>query len=476
MDIMQQAKDAALDAIDTDFQEVFTRWTKMAPWRSAEKGGPGSGFHGHAGRPGERGGSAPKGTGSAGEPAATRLPAATAPSIDEVKAATESFYDDLHAQNYESNPVIRAWIGGGTEPEHWLNAIQQRAPQYKDNIAKTLSDGIGVSYKDANLFIKEWAHSSNKSFTAQIIQSAAADEFGLPYSKWQQSLYDKAADIWERDWQRNLDYITLFQEVDSDQAKAFMNMAISDLPFQEEAKDKLQALFPDGLEMPESSPAEAARFLSKLDSGVRQLRSEQMDRTKQALRWIYNDTQRDLKEQGISELILYRGFQSEAISMLEPGETVGVYTNALASWSAERETADLFATGLDENEGATFARPVPASRVFSTPRTGFGCLNEWEFVLLGNEDDEAVVVYTINDGKTKTIKSMMEDDMAKRVINLDDGDDNADWIKKVRGGESQKKELAIHDELAAQHGKPTTEEEGWPDIEPATDESTDEDA
>lgn len=36
----------------------------------------------------------------------------------------------------------------------------------------------------------------------------------------------------------------------------------------------------------------------------------------------------------------------------------------------------------------------------------------------------------------------------KTIINVDEGDENADWIKRVRGGESQKRELAIHDQIA----------------------------
>ena len=42
------------------FEKVLSRWTRE---QMVERGGPGSGHHGHAGRPGERGGSLPKGYG-----------------------------------------------------------------------------------------------------------------------------------------------------------------------------------------------------------------------------------------------------------------------------------------------------------------------------------------------------------------------------------------------------------------------------
>jgi hypothetical protein len=64
MDIVQQAKDAATEAIEADFQRVFAAWQKMAPWQHSEKGGAGSGNFGHSGRPGQRGGSDDSGGGT----------------------------------------------------------------------------------------------------------------------------------------------------------------------------------------------------------------------------------------------------------------------------------------------------------------------------------------------------------------------------------------------------------------------------
>lgn len=64
MDSMQQAKEAAIAAIEADFQQVFAAWQKMAPWQYSEKGGSGSGNFGHSGRPGQRGGSDDSGGGT----------------------------------------------------------------------------------------------------------------------------------------------------------------------------------------------------------------------------------------------------------------------------------------------------------------------------------------------------------------------------------------------------------------------------
>lgn len=42
---------------------------------------------------------------------------------------------------------------------------------------------------------------------------------------------------------------------------------------------------------------------------------------------------------------------------------------------------------------------------------------------------------------------------APKIINIDEGDINADWIKLVNGGRSRIRELAIHKKLAAQYAK-----------------------
>ena len=57
----------------------------------------------------------------------------------------------------------------------------------------------------------------------------------------------------------------------------------------------------------------------------------------------------------------------------------------LSSWSTSHGTAMDFARGefgLEGSEGMIFGVTVPASDVLGCARTGFGCLNEFEYVLL----------------------------------------------------------------------------------------------
>ena len=63
----------------------------------------------------------------------------------------------------------------------------------------------------------------------------------------------------------------------------------------------------------------------------------------------------------------------------------------------------------------------------------------------------------------------------KKIINIDEGDHNADWIKRVNGGKSREQELAIHEELAKQYaaeaGEEASEEAGEEAVAEAVDDT-----
>ena len=117
--------------------------------------------------------------------------------------------------------------------------------------------------------------------------------------------------------------------------------------------------------------------------------------------------------------------------------------------------------------GQTFAIKVSADRVFSTPRTGFGCLNEWEFVVLGHTADRASVITVYEDGKKRS--SVKSKEFAMKIINLDDSDVNADWIKLVNP-EATARDRALHAKLAgeADTSEADTSETDWPEPETAS--------
>jgi len=135
-----------------------------------------------------------------------------------------------------------------------------------------------------------------------------------------------------------------------------------------------------------------------------------MTQMRKLLRAMYNRTQEHLKKlfpDGF--VLLFRGaqFESEELYMKyhkhgiknEKGYGFGILqTNPIASYSLEKGIAEGFATSGDFDANSKFIHFgfVPINRILSTPFTGFGCLGEKEFVVLGNKqwwplayDDEA---------------------------------------------------------------------------------------
>ena len=90
------------------------------------------------------------------------------------------------------------------------------------------------------------------------------------------------------------------------------------------------------------------------------------------LRSVYENTQDELREAGLKQVVLYRGMNVE--QSLKIGTIFPLEMNALESWSTDFFTAKSFGDVVVEIS-------VPAERVFSTGRTGLGCLFEKEFIV-----------------------------------------------------------------------------------------------
>ena len=89
----------------------------------------------------------------------------------------------------------------------------------------------------------------------------------------------------------------------------------------------------------------------------------------------YQTTQELFKELELDEITVYRGLE---IQGLETGEQE-VSMRPLSSWSTDVATALQFAG----QEGNVLTTTFPASMIFSTPVSGFGCMSEKELVVLG---------------------------------------------------------------------------------------------
>lgn len=106
----------------------------------------------------------------------------------------------------------------------------------------------------------------------------------------------------------------------------------------------------------------------------------------------YAATQETFREQGITDVRLFRGvraYKSDPPSWATPGyDRQGIPLRPMSSFTSDRRVAALFAeqgSDFGNTDGYLMESIVPVERILSTPRTGVGCLSEAEFVVLAGE-------------------------------------------------------------------------------------------
>jgi 8-oxo-dGTP pyrophosphatase MutT (NUDIX family) len=139
--------------------------------------------------------------------------------------------------------------------------------------------------------------------------------------------------------------------------------------------------------------------------GIDSTLAQQGETIKTLLHAQYDWTQQELAKAGIKEMSLYRG--AAIYRPTAATEDTKINLQPLSSFSVEYETASSF-SGHGENDPAVIAARVPASRIFSTAKTGFGCLSEGEVVVLGGHDLPAVIAWKKDYGDLDTIGQMQD--------------------------------------------------------------------
>lgn len=102
---------------------------------------------------------------------------------------------------------------------------------------------------------------------------------------------------------------------------------------------------------------------------------------------IYDDTQTRLKQLGVERVQLYRGDGSS--KEVPDGSIAKVLTNPISSWATSPGSAGQFGQGSTHRY--LLSADVPASRIFSTWESGFGCAPENEVVLVGMGNMQVLV-------------------------------------------------------------------------------------
>lgn len=141
------------------------------------------------------------------------------------------------------------------------------------------------------------------------------------------------------------------------------------------------------------------------------------------LQEMYAQTQSEMASVGLESLTVVRGMKwgddgfgdltggkhappdwaSTVAAMSEDGgvtDLAGITSNPMSSWSASRHEARQFAStsGMaGPSVGTILTMEVPASRVLAMPFTGYGCLGEYEVVLVGGGVGDTVRVEAWSD-------------------------------------------------------------------------------
>lgn len=335
---------------------------KVRRGRSTEIGTEKSGHHGHAGRPGEVGGSAP----SKGKAAAKKKQPTLGDLVEPERGVgkpvesgplgyglTEIPFDSLEAEKF---------ISRGKD----VTDISLRGDA-KAIVVAEITERTGVSERDVQAVVDQWAHTSNDDdLRALSLQEAISEEFGVPLSEWQQQKLDRLRELGV-EWDEVVDTA---DEQASIEGYDDVDEYLVDMIYQFQDEHEVD---------PE---------IGQLDEILGRLRPDDYkEATKKVVRAMYDYTQDELRKTGITEVKLVRGLFSLDMhdEDVKLGDVVKIAQNAASSWTSDVGVAQDFGDWV-------LGMTVPAERILTTSRTGLGCLREFEFTVLGGTGDTARVV------------------------------------------------------------------------------------
>jgi len=127
------------------------------------------------------------------------------------------------------------------------------------------------------------------------------------------------------------------------------------------------------------------------------------------LRAMYDETQRQFRESGVENVLLFRGVKRPSDFEARIGDTLQYRGNPLQSWSGLWEVAQEFGSKRSAKQsGMVLVTQVPAWMVVSTARTGLGCLAEYEYVVLGDDLGNEASIIGLSSAGARTWESVGE--------------------------------------------------------------------
>lgn len=200
-----------------------------------------------------------------------------------------------------------------------------------------------------------------------------------------------------------------------------------------------------------SSSASDSEFFKSLRSDPRVMKGLQA-----FVRAQYDNTQEQLAAHGVTNVRLYRGMSFDDPN--DPDATTpnpfrdgfsrtSVLLHPVSSFALLFDHALKFsrgATGTSNGaHGAVLAATIPASRILSTSRTGWGCLSESEITVIGGDFHDPAIIWSFANDAGNAMNEYgntdywFEEQAAKLLggkaagspVNIDGSLLNADWTK-----------------------------------------------
>lgn len=330
------------------------------------KGGDGSGNFDHAGRPGERGGSAP-----------SSAPSATT----DWWASRKTIFDVMFGRK---DIALDEEIGTAILPDGMEAKVRADA-------VAALAKATKLPAAEIDDLFTQWEEGANtqSGLGTLGIQAVASETFKAPLSAWQKRRYEENRDRARADFGKRFAQALLEGET-PDAALKTATDGIDDhdlYPFQLAALNKLKA---------PSNPT-AAQALAYYAKSVAQANAQ----TEKLLKAMYAQTQQAFKDAGLRSLRVYRGVTLPG-QKWQAGDAVKPDLNAISSWTVLGQTAQKdFAA---EPGGYVLERSILPEHILAIPTTGFGKLAEGEILILGTAGNQGVFVRSKTGKAFTTVK------------------------------------------------------------------------
>lgn len=228
----------------------------------------------------------------------------------------------------------------------------------KIEICDDIAARTGTTHEMSREYISEWAaNSNNRTYISMNIQDRASQIFDEDMSGWQKERYNEQST-------RRLKALMEHKNLPPDQKYYGL--------------DDDTKILSENIGFPTKSTAPNYDHPEGVVDAM--------------LNATYEGTQNELdtlRAKGVTHVKLYRGIELKRNQYLAQGEYVTWDSNTLESWSLRKDVASDFAGS--SSEARILEVSAPLEQVFSTARTGTGCLNEFEFILIKQPGQEFFV-------------------------------------------------------------------------------------